>query len=34
MFGILALLLVVAPPHFHAGHGWQVGSRPAARTGS
>jgi hypothetical protein len=29
MFGILALLVVVSPPHFHAGHGWHVGSRPA-----
>jgi len=27
VFGILALLLlVVAPPHFQAGHGWHVGS--------
>jgi hypothetical protein len=26
MFGILALVLAVAPPHFHAGNGWQVGS--------
>ena len=29
MFGVLALLLVVSPPHFHAGQGWRVGSRPA-----
>ncbi len=29
MFGILALLLVVSPPHFRAAPGWQVGSRPA-----
>ena len=29
MFGILALLLVVAPPHFRAATGWHVGSRPA-----
>jgi hypothetical protein len=27
MFGLLAVLLVVAPPHFHAGHGWHVGAR-------
>ena len=26
MFGVLALLLVVAPPHFHAGPRWQVGA--------
>lgn len=26
MFGILALLLVVSPPHFQAGHGWRVGA--------
>jgi hypothetical protein len=26
MFGLLALLLVVAPPHFQAGHGWRVGA--------
>jgi hypothetical protein len=25
MFGILTLVLAVAPPHFHAGHGWHVG---------
>lgn len=29
MFGVLALLLVVSPPHFRATHGWHVGSRPA-----
>ena len=29
MFGVLALLLVVAPPHFRAAPGWHVGSRPA-----
>jgi hypothetical protein len=29
MFGILALLLVVSPPHFRAAPGWHVGSRPA-----
>jgi hypothetical protein len=29
MFAIVALVLAVAPPHFQAGHGWQVGSRPA-----
>jgi hypothetical protein len=29
MFGVLALVLVVSPPHFHAGQGWHVGSRPA-----
>ena len=29
MFGILALLLVVSPPHFGAAPGWHVGSRPA-----
>jgi hypothetical protein len=29
MFGLLALLLVVSPPHFHAGHGWHVGSQGA-----
>ncbi|HEY3552016.1 MAG TPA: hypothetical protein VGK69_13270 [Gaiellaceae bacterium] len=26
MFGLLALLLAVAPPHFQAGHGWHVGA--------
>jgi hypothetical protein len=26
MFGLLALVLVVSPPHFQAGHGWHVGS--------
>jgi hypothetical protein len=29
MFGLLAVLLVLSPPHFHAGPGWHVGSRPA-----
>jgi len=29
MFGVLALLLVVSPPHFRAAPGWHVGSRPA-----
>jgi hypothetical protein len=29
MFGLLALLLVVSPPHFGAAPGWHVGSRPA-----
>ena len=29
MFGLLALLLVVSPPHFRAEPGWHVGSRPA-----
>jgi hypothetical protein len=29
MFGVLALLLVVSPPHFYAGSGWHAGSRPA-----
>src|SRR5438094_226841 len=29
MFGVLALLLVVSPPHFGAARGWHVGSRPA-----
>ena len=29
MFGVLALLLVVFPPHFRAAPGWHVGSRPA-----
>ena len=29
MFGLLALALVVSPPHFQAGLGWHVGSRPA-----
>jgi hypothetical protein len=29
MFGIVALLLVVTPPHFRAAPGWHVGSRPA-----
>ena len=28
MFGVLALLLVVSPPHFRAAPGWHVGSRP------
>jgi hypothetical protein len=28
MFGLLALLLVVSPPHFAARPGWHVGSRP------
>jgi hypothetical protein len=27
VFGLLALVLVVSPPHFHAGNGWHVGSR-------
>jgi hypothetical protein len=26
MFGLLALLLVVSPPHFRAAPGWQVGA--------
>ena len=26
MFGILALLLVVSPPHFQGGNGWHVGA--------
>jgi hypothetical protein len=29
MFGLLALLLVVSPPHFRHAPGWHVGSRPA-----
>src|SRR4051812_44417309 len=29
MFGVLALLLVVSPPHFRAAPGWHAGSRPA-----
>ena len=29
MFGVLALLLVVSPPHFGAAPGWHVGSGPA-----
>jgi hypothetical protein len=29
MFGLLALLLAVAPPHFAAAPGWHVGARPA-----
>jgi hypothetical protein len=29
MFGILALVLVVSPPHFRHAPGWHVGSRPA-----
>jgi hypothetical protein len=29
MFGLLALLLAVSPPHFAAAPGWHVGSRPA-----
>ena len=29
MFGLLALLLVVSPPYFHAAPGWHVGSKPA-----
>jgi hypothetical protein len=29
MFGILALLLVVSPPHFRAAPGWHVGSTRA-----
>jgi hypothetical protein len=31
MFGLLALVLVVSPPHFQAAPGWHVGSRPAHR---
>jgi hypothetical protein len=31
MFGLLALALVVSPPHFQAAPGWHVGSRPAHR---
>jgi hypothetical protein len=31
MFGVLALLLLVSPPHFQAGPGWHVGSRPSHR---
>jgi len=27
MFAALALLLVVAPPHFQAGHSWHVGAQ-------
>jgi hypothetical protein len=26
MFGLLALVLVVSPPHFQPGHGWRVGA--------
>jgi hypothetical protein len=29
MFGLLALLLIVSPPHFREAPGWHVGSRPA-----
>jgi hypothetical protein len=29
MFGLLALLLAVSPPHFHAAPGWHVGSSRA-----
>jgi hypothetical protein len=29
VFGLLALALVVSPPHFQAAPGWHVGSRPA-----
>jgi hypothetical protein len=29
MFGLVALLLVVSPPHFRAAPGWRVGSTPA-----
>jgi hypothetical protein len=29
MFGLLAVLLVVAPPHFRAAPGWHVGHAPA-----
>src|SRR5438309_472224 len=29
MFGLLALLLVVSPPHFRAAPGWHVGSQSA-----
>ena len=29
MFGLLAVALVVAPPHFRPAPGWHVGSRPA-----
>ena len=29
MFGIVALLLVISPPHFRAEQGWHVGSRGA-----
>ena len=29
MFGLLALLLVVSPPHFRAASGWHVGSTSA-----
>ena len=28
MFGLLAVLLVVSPPHFQARPGWHVGARP------
>jgi hypothetical protein len=28
MFGLLAVLLAVSPPHFQAAPGWHVGSRP------
>lgn len=33
MFGLLALLLVVSPPHFRHAPGWHVGSRPAHACG-
>ncbi|HEU5245167.1 MAG TPA: hypothetical protein VFU33_12260 [Gaiellaceae bacterium] len=29
MFGILALVLVISPPHFQAGNGWHVGAHGA-----
>jgi hypothetical protein len=29
VFGLLAILLAVSPPHFQAAPGWHVGSRPA-----
>jgi hypothetical protein len=29
MFGLLALVLFVSPPHFRHAPGWHVGSRPA-----
>lgn len=29
MFGLLALVLAVAPPHFQARHGWHVGAHRA-----
>jgi hypothetical protein len=29
MFGLLAVLLALSPPHFQAAPGWHVGSRPA-----